>query len=228
MRWTAKSCQEVHVPRTHAAYSPEFRCEAVKLIRSGAKSLAQLSRARGVAAQTLRTWVRQAELDKEGRRHAGLTTSEREELARLRRENRILRQEREILKKAAAERPAVLVAFDLLALSGRDLTAEPLDARRVHLEGLLSTRQPCLQLVLQTADVETAREWLRLLPSIEGVVAKRGDGQYGAARRREWVKVKRYRTIDCVVIGFAGECGGVADARMPEPRTRESWWRQAR
>jgi ATP-dependent DNA ligase len=107
--------------------------------------------------------------------------------------------------QAAAERPALLVAFDLLALPGHDLTEEPLDGRRAQLEGLLSASHPCLQLVLQTADVETAREWLRLLPTIEGVVAKRGDGRYGIARRREWVKVKRYRTVDCVVIGLAGD-----------------------
>ena len=89
------------MPRTHPAYPPEFRSETVKLLRSGAKSLAELSRDLGVSDQTLRNWLRQADLD-EGHRHDGLTTSEREELARLRRENRILRQEREILKKAAA------------------------------------------------------------------------------------------------------------------------------
>ena len=89
------------MPRTHSTYPPEFRSEAVKLLRSGGKSLAELSRDLGVADQTLRNWLRQADLD-QGRRHDGLTTDEREELGRLRRENRILRQEREILKKAAA------------------------------------------------------------------------------------------------------------------------------
>jgi len=101
MLGTATVPEKVHMPRTHASYPPEFRSEAVTLLRSGAKSLAELSRDLGVADQTLRNWLRQADLD-DGRRHDGLATAEREELARLRRENRILRQEREILKKAAA------------------------------------------------------------------------------------------------------------------------------
>ncbi len=64
------------------------------------KSIRQLSYELGIADQTLRNWVKQAEIDRDKRE--GLTTEEREELRRLRRENRILREEREILKKAAA------------------------------------------------------------------------------------------------------------------------------
>ena len=90
------------MPRTRPPYPPEFRAEAVALIRSGAKSLAELSRDLGIADQTLRHWVRQADLDA-GHRHDGLTTGEREELTRLRRENRSLRQERDILRTAAAD-----------------------------------------------------------------------------------------------------------------------------
>jgi transposase len=89
------------MPRSHPPYPPEFRGEAISLIRSGAKSVSELARDLGVTDQTLRNWVRQADLD-EGRRHDGLTTAEREELSRLRRENRVLRQERDILRKAAA------------------------------------------------------------------------------------------------------------------------------
>jgi transposase len=88
------------MPRSRPPYAPEFRAEAVELIRSGTKSFSQLSRDLGVSDQTLRNWVRQADLDA-GRRHDGLTTSEREELRRLRADNRTLRMERDLLKKAA-------------------------------------------------------------------------------------------------------------------------------
>ena len=88
------------MPRTRPPYPPEFRAEAVEVIRSGTKSLAEPSRDLGVADQTLRNWVRQADLDAGGR-HDGLTTNEREELRRLRSENRTLRMERDLLRKAA-------------------------------------------------------------------------------------------------------------------------------
>jgi transposase len=89
------------VPRTRPPYPPEFRAEAVRLIRSSGKPLLEISKDLGVSEQSLRVWIKQADLD-EGRRDDGLTTSELEELRRLRRENRVLREEREILKKAAA------------------------------------------------------------------------------------------------------------------------------
>lgn len=82
-------------------YPPEFRSQAVQLIRQAGKSIPQIARDLGVTDQTLRNWVKQADLDA-GRRFDGLTTEEREELRRLRRENRVLREEREILRKAAA------------------------------------------------------------------------------------------------------------------------------
>jgi transposase len=89
------------VPHTRPPYPPEFRAEAVRLIRSSGKPLSQISKDLGVSEQSLRVWIKQADLD-EGRRDDGLTTTELEELRRLRRENRVLREEREILKKAAA------------------------------------------------------------------------------------------------------------------------------
>jgi|SRR5438876_6488074 len=81
-------------------FSKEFKSETVTLIRSSGKSIAQVCRELGLAENTVQRWVAQAAIDA-GQRD-GLTTAEREELARLRRENRVLLEEREILRKAAA------------------------------------------------------------------------------------------------------------------------------
>ncbi len=86
--------------KTGLRYPEEFKAEAVQLVRSfPEKSIRQLAYELGISDQTLRNWVRQAQIDR-GERE-GLSTKEREELRKLRRENRILREEREILKKAA-------------------------------------------------------------------------------------------------------------------------------
>jgi transposase len=79
------------MPRTHPPYAPEYRRRIVELARGG----------RSITALAREFEPSQAELD-EGLRSDGLTTTEREELNRLRRENRVLREEREILSKAAA------------------------------------------------------------------------------------------------------------------------------
>ena|SRR5215216_1080560 len=89
------------MPKHHAPYPPEFRAEAVRLVREGGRTPEQLAHDLGCSDETLRTWLRQADRD-DGRRSDGLTTAEREELAQLRREVRVLREEREILRKAAA------------------------------------------------------------------------------------------------------------------------------
>jgi transposase len=86
--------------RKHGGYAPEFRRQMVELVRAGRKA-EDLGREFGLTGQAIRNWVRQADRD-EGRREDGLTTAEREELHRLRRENRQLKLEREILSKAAA------------------------------------------------------------------------------------------------------------------------------
>ena len=88
------------MPRFRAAYPPEFRRQMVELVRSG-RTPEELSREFEPTAQSIANWVRQADRDV-GTRSDGATTAEREELIRLRRENQRLRQERDILSKAAA------------------------------------------------------------------------------------------------------------------------------
>ena len=86
------------MPPTRPPYPKEFKEEAIRLMRSSEKPLTQISRELDVAEQTLRNWRKQTEID-EGERE-GLTTDEREELSKLRREVKTLRQEKEILRKA--------------------------------------------------------------------------------------------------------------------------------
>ncbi len=89
-------------------HTPEFRRQRVELFRAG-RSYDVLAKEFGCTSWSIRQWVKQAERDR-GRGDGGLTTAEREELTRLRRENRKLLQERDILAKAAAwfanEKPA--------------------------------------------------------------------------------------------------------------------------
>jgi transposase len=90
----------VSMPKTRPPYPEEFRREAVALIRSGQRTLPEASASLGVSQQTLRNWLKQEAVD--AGQAEGVSSEEREELRRLRRENRVLREEREILKKAAA------------------------------------------------------------------------------------------------------------------------------
>jgi transposase len=89
------------MPRTRPPYPPEFRQEAVRLLRSGARSTTQLAAELGCSPQTLSNWVRQDQADR-GEREDVLSSEERQRLRELERENKVLRQEREILKRAAA------------------------------------------------------------------------------------------------------------------------------
>ena len=88
------------MPRTHPPYAAEYRRRIIELARSG-RPIAQLAREFEASANAIRKWVKQSGLD-EGLRSDGLTTAEREELSQLRKEVRVLREERDILKKAAA------------------------------------------------------------------------------------------------------------------------------
>ena len=88
------------MPKSKPPYPEEFRREAVELVRLSGRPIPSVAKDLGVSDQTLRNWVNQANVDA-GKRE-GLTSDEREELRRLRRENRTLLMEREILKKAAA------------------------------------------------------------------------------------------------------------------------------
>lgn len=88
------------MPRTRPPYPPEFREQIIALVRAG-RTPEELSREYEPSEQTIRNWVAQADRNA-GARTDGLTSAEKEELRRLRRENKVLRQEKEILKKAAA------------------------------------------------------------------------------------------------------------------------------
>jgi transposase len=93
--------QEVFIMQRHRTpYPAEFRVQLVELVKAGRRP-EELEKEFEPTAQTIYNWVAQADRDA-GRRHDGLTTAEREELTRLRRENRQLKLERDILSKAAA------------------------------------------------------------------------------------------------------------------------------
>ena len=88
------------MPNTHPPYAPEFRQRMVELVQSG-RTPEQLAQEYEPSAGAIRNWVAQQERDA-GEREDGLSSDERRELGRLRRENKRLRIERDILKKAAA------------------------------------------------------------------------------------------------------------------------------
>jgi transposase len=89
-----------NVPKTRPAYPPEFRREVVQMLRAG-RTPRELAQSLGVSEQTLRNWRRQDQADTHERDDV-ITSDERDELRRLRRENARLKQERDLLKRAAA------------------------------------------------------------------------------------------------------------------------------
>lgn len=107
------------------------------------------------------------------------------------------------IEKLSHETPARLVAFDVLALEGRDLRGQPFRRRRDELERLLSRLAAPWHLTPSTTDRDLAERWFHEFESAgcDGIVAKRTDAAY-AEGRREMVKVKHRRTVDCVVAGY--------------------------
>src|SRR3989441_8234789 len=92
--------QAMQKKRRRRAFTAAYKAEVVELCRKGDRSISETARDLDLTESSVRRWVEQAEIDA-GRR-PGLTSSEQEELARLRRENRVLREERDILKRATA------------------------------------------------------------------------------------------------------------------------------
>jgi transposase len=87
--------------RKRRVFTPEFRAEAVRLCKVGDRTIAQVSKDLDLTENSLREWVKRADIDAGKGPPDALTTAERDELARLRRENKRLTQERDILKAAA-------------------------------------------------------------------------------------------------------------------------------
>jgi transposase len=89
-------------PRVRRSFTPEFKAEIVELCQRGDRSIGQVARDFDLTETAVREWVRQAERDSGSRSDGGLTSAERQELAVLRRENRQLREDLGVLKRATA------------------------------------------------------------------------------------------------------------------------------
>ena len=105
--------------------------------------------------------------------------------------------------KLAKETPAQFVAFDLLAVDGRDICSEPQKIRRAKLETMFAGIEPPLHLTPATRDRAVAAEWLQRFEGagLDGVVAKLAASEYEPGKRA-MLKIKHVRTADCVVAGF--------------------------
>ncbi len=88
--------------RKRRNFTPEYKAEVVRLAQTSGKNAHQIARELDLTATAVRDWIKQAKVDAGHAPNGELTTSEREELARLRRENKVLQMEREILRKATA------------------------------------------------------------------------------------------------------------------------------
>jgi ATP-dependent DNA ligase len=107
------------------------------------------------------------------------------------------------IARLAKETPASFVAFDLLAVDGRDIRDQRQDERRRELERLLARATPPLHMTPMTRDIDRASRWLEEFEGagLDGVVAKLADGSYHPGKRA-MLKIKHVRTADCVVAGF--------------------------
>src|SRR6185295_6133838 len=105
--------------------------------------------------------------------------------------------------KLAKETPSSFVAFDAIALGGRDLRGAPQVERRTMLEHALAGAEPPVHLTPMTRDAAVASEWLARFEGagLDGVIAKPEQGTYEPGKRA-MIKVKHARTADCVVAGF--------------------------
>jgi ATP-dependent DNA ligase len=105
--------------------------------------------------------------------------------------------------RLAQETPAAFVAFDAIAVDGRDLRAVVQAERRVRLEGLLASSRPSIHLTPMTRDATLASRWLEEFEGagLDGVMAKPAEGHYQPGKRAMF-KIKHARTADCVVAGF--------------------------
>ena len=88
--------------RKRRAFTPEFKADAVRVVKAGERGIGQIAKELDLTETALREWVKRDEVDAGKGSQAALTTAEREELVRLRRDNKRLSMERDILKKAAA------------------------------------------------------------------------------------------------------------------------------
>jgi ATP-dependent DNA ligase len=107
------------------------------------------------------------------------------------------------VEKLARETPASFVAFDLLAVDGRDLRLQPQAERRRELGALLARVKPPIYLTPATTDRTVAQQWLKQFEGagLDGVIAKRSDAVYQPGKRA-MLKIKHIRSAECVVAGF--------------------------
>ena len=117
------------------------------------------------------------------------------------------------VKLLAAETPASVVFFDLLALGDKDLTAQPYSTRRARLEQVLAHAKAPVHLTPFTLDHEEAQSWFERFEGagLDGVMAKPLAGPY-TPDKRTMLKVKHERDCDCVVAGFRWHKGGEGTA----------------